>query len=138
MNNKKLFISATAGFVVYFLLGWLVYGILLVDFYAKHYIGPEGVTLSDEEMRLWAMGTGNYLFALLLAYIYLRWANISTFMEGAKAGALIGGFIAGSINLMLYAMNNMNDLFITLVDIPVAAAVSSLVGGAIGWVLGKK
>ena len=40
MNNKALFTSTLTGTIVYFLLGWLFYGILFKDLYPSNAGNP--------------------------------------------------------------------------------------------------
>lgn len=138
MDNKKLFMATGAGFIVYFLLGWVIYGMLLMGFYQSHFIGPKEMMLPEAEFKWWALGSGNFLYALVLAYIFLRWASITTFRTGAMAGAILGGLFFASINLSMYSMMKIYDLTGTLVDIMVGVIMSAIIGGTIGWVLGRK
>ncbi|MBX2927048.1 MAG: hypothetical protein KF852_04370 [Saprospiraceae bacterium] len=136
MRLNKILIAALAGTVVFFLLGWLVWGIVLRDFMAANYVSS-GILKADKDMILWAMVLGNFAAAFLLAFIFDFWANISTFVTGAKAGALIFGLIAVSMDLVWYASANILNLNGTIADIIASTVVGAIVGGVIGLVLGR-
>ena len=138
MDAKKRILATLAGFVTYFFLGFIVYGMLLMDFYAAHSGSATGVMRSDAEMQWWALIAGNVIQAYLLVYIFGNWANITTFNKGLKAGAIIGFIMSLGISLNMYGTTNISDLTSTLVDPIVMSVMMSLTGGAIGWVLGRK
>ena len=135
MSLNKVLLATLAGTVVFFLLGWVVWGMLLADFMAKN--AGAGTMKAESEMVWWAMIVSNAAAAFLLAYIYGKWANISTFMTGLKAGALITFFIALSVDMYLYAGTNLTTLNGALVDIVSWTVVGAIVGGVIGLVLGS-
>ncbi len=138
MDAKKRILATLAGFVTYFILGFMAYGVLLVDFYAAHSGSATGVMRSDAEMQWWALIAGNVIQSYLLVYIFGNWANITTFSGGLKAGAIIGFIMSFAISLNMYGTTNISDLTSTLVDPIVMSVMMSLTGGAIGWVLGRK
>ena len=137
MNFKKIAIASVAGGLVFWLLGGLIYGMLLTGFMEEHAAGTMTNMRGNDDMILWAMIIGNLLQAGLLAYIYDHWANISTFMGGAKAGALIGLLIAGSVGFIGYAVFSGSDVTWVITDMVVHAVMSAIAGGVIGLVLGK-
>lgn len=51
--------ATLAGFIVYFILGFIFYGMLLMDFYAAHSGSASGVMRTDAEMMWWALIAGN-------------------------------------------------------------------------------
>jgi hypothetical protein len=136
--NAKVLLAALAGGVAAFLLGWLVFGILLDPWY-RSIMTPEALAAmrTPEEMQMWGIVLSNLVYGLLLALIFNRWANISTFRSGAIAGAVICFLVALSFDLSFVAFMKMwtNNL-VLLVD-PIANAVlGAIIGGVIGWVLG--
>lgn len=132
--NTKLFIAAIAGGVLYFLLGWIVYGILLMDFYAENTIVYAG--LMKEMPNLILMFLSNLFMAFLITWIFQKWANIRTVSHGFSAGFLIGLLYSLSIDLMFYSTMNLYNETVLIVDIIVNAVLIALVGACIGWILG--
>jgi hypothetical protein len=138
MDAKKRIMATIAGFIAYFLLGFLFYGVLLMDFYASHAGSATGVMRIDDDMVWWSLMAGNVVQAYLLVYIFGNWANITTFGGGLKAGAIIGFIISLGLGLNMYGTTNISDLTSTLVDPIVMAVMFGITGGVIGWVLGRK
>ncbi|MFM9837293.1 MAG: DUF1761 family protein [Cyclobacteriaceae bacterium] len=138
MDAKKRIMATLAGFIVYFMLGFLLYGILLSDFMGANTGSATGVMRTDDDMQWWALIVGNVVQAYLLVYIFGNWANITTFGGGLKAGAIIGFIISLGFGLNMYGTTNISNLTATLVDPIVMTVMMGATGGAIGWVLGRK
>ncbi|GJM36293.1 MAG: hypothetical protein DHS20C18_52940 [Saprospiraceae bacterium] len=132
MNTNKILLSALAGGVAYFFLGWLVYGILLQGMMEMP------AAIAKEPMEMWAMAISCLVYGLLLAVIFGHWASISTLMTGAKAGAIIGALVAAYVDFSFFSMYNFITLQSVIVDIIAATALSAITGGVVGWVLGYK
>ncbi|MFN3840810.1 MAG: hypothetical protein ACK4RF_08885 [Cyclobacteriaceae bacterium] len=138
MDAKKRILATLAGFVVFFLLGWLLYGMLLMDFFNGNQGTATGVMRADTEMIWWALAVGNLMQAYLLVYIFGNWANITTFGGGFKAGLIIGLIIGYGVDLTMYGTTNIMNLTGALVDPLVVGLMMGVSGGVIGVVLGKK
>ncbi|MBS4043499.1 MAG: hypothetical protein KGZ59_06760 [Chitinophagaceae bacterium] len=133
MITKKVLIGSIVGGIAYFLLGWIIYGILMKDYCAANF--DQTNMRPEAEMVLWAMGLANIAAAMLMALIF-SWANISTLMSGARVGAIIGFLTAVSLDFSFYAMStfykNWSSLF---VDILVGTLMSAIVGAVIIWAM---
>jgi len=103
--NIKLFLAAIAGAVVSFLLGWLIYGLLLMDFFQANTIVYEGLFMEMPNMFLLILA--NLLMSFFIAFIFQRWAGFTTFLKGLGGGAFIGFFLAATIDLSLFSMMNL-------------------------------
>ncbi|MBK6948264.1 MAG: hypothetical protein IPH16_09550 [Haliscomenobacter sp.] len=138
MSTNKILLAGLAGGVVYFLLGWLIYGMVLASF-MNGQSTPEGMAVMrpDEGMIFWAMIVGNIAGGMLLAVIFGRWANISTWQTGAMAGAVIAGLMAMSYDFLLYGTTNMMTLTGILADIVVYAVMGAIAGAVVALVLGS-
>ncbi|MBK9017421.1 MAG: hypothetical protein IPM82_27120 [Saprospiraceae bacterium] len=136
MSTNKILLGALAGGIVYFLLGWLIYGMLLADF-ANAYpeIKPECATDIARPMVMWAMVVGCLAYGFLLAIIFGRWASISTFATGAKAGAS-SALMALAYDLMMYSMLKTITLNGAFIDPLISGVMGAITGGVVGWVLG--
>jgi hypothetical protein len=135
MNNSKFLVATLIGGIAYFILGFLVYAVALEGFYAAHAGSATGVAKTD--MQFWPLALGNLSHAALLAYIFLKWAGIKTFGAGFSAGATIGFFVSLGFNMIGYDTSNVQDLTASVVDVFVWAIMTGIVGGIVGWVLGK-
>lgn len=138
MINKKVLIGSVVGGIAYFLLGWVIYGILMKDYCAANF--DQTGMRPEAEMVLWAMGLANIAFAMLMSLIF-SWSNISNLLSGAKIGGIVGFLTAVSIDFSFYAMTTMYKTWSGLfVDIIVYTIMSAIVGAVIVWAmsLGKK
>ncbi len=138
MSTNKILIAGLIGGLAAFILGWLFYGTLLMGFFEKNAGTATGVTRPMEDMVWWAMILGHLAYGYLFALIYGRWASISTFATGAKAGAVIGGLMALTFDMIMYGSTNISNLTAALVDVVVMAVTGAIVGGVVAWWLGRK
>ena len=137
MLNSKIFTAGLVGAVVAFLLGFLLYGNLLTDFFMENSGSATGVMRGDDEMQWIPMILGHVTWGMLFAVIYGRWANITTFATGAKTGALLGFLIGASFDQIQLGSTHISNTTGILVDILVMIVVSAIVGGVVGWFLGR-
>jgi hypothetical protein len=136
MNTKKFLIGGITGGVAFFLLGWLVYGILLMDFMTSHSNSTAGVFRPMADMIWWAMIVGNLAMGLLLSYVLSK-AGITSLSAGFTTGAVVGLFWAVAVDCMMYAQVNLYDTTAMAADIAASIVVTGIVGGIIGWVNSK-
>ena len=121
--NKSIFYSTITGTIVYFLLGWLFYGILFTDLY------PE-----SDSMLFIVLGA--LFYVLIFSIVYARWASISTFKSGAKAGLILG--LLYSLSMSFYMASSMGlDVERLVTEAFVAAVSTALMGGVVGLTIGK-
>lgn len=138
MNTNKILLAGLIGGVASFLLGWLVWGIALQGVMKDTMGTATNVMKPESEMIWWALILGNIAGGLLLAMIYGRWGQISTFATGAKAGAVIGLLMSISYDMMWLATSNVMTFNGALIDILASTVVTAIVGGVVGWFLGRK
>ncbi len=133
--STRMLLAALAGAVASFLLGWLVYGVLLEPYYMAHTITYEGLVKNPPV--LWAIFVAGFCTTLLMAYIFDKWANIRTFAGGAMAGAWIAFLIILSFDLSFHAFYNLYpDYTVFLVDVVVGTIFNGIIGGVVALVLG--
>ena len=139
MDAKKRIMATLAGFVTIFLLGWLLYGMLLMDFFSSNSGTATGVMKGDTEMVWWALIVGNIFQAYLLVYIFGNWAtSINTFGAGFKAGLMIGLIMGYAYDITMFGTSNIMNLTGALVDPLVAGVMMAVCGGVVATVLGRK
>ncbi|MBK6860261.1 MAG: hypothetical protein IPG95_08280 [Saprospiraceae bacterium] len=136
MNTKTL-ISGLLGGVCYFLLGWLIYGVLLKDAMNSSMGSATGVMRGEADMLLWAIAIGNIATGLGMAYILGNWAGVTSWAGGAKAAATVGALFAIGYDLIMYATSNMMELNGIFMDVPISIFMSASAGAVIGWWLGR-
>lgn len=135
--NTKMLVAGLLGGVGFFLLGWLLYGILLLDTMASY--SNSACMRSDDDMSIPLLLVGNLIQGFLIAYIYSQWASISTFATGLQRGALIGFLLSMALNCIWYATSTvMTEFTGVIIDVAVSTVIWGLVGGIVGWWLGRK
>ena len=133
--NSKVLIGGIIGGIAFFLLGYLFYGLLL------------GKTMSAcmtcqrpmEELNFIVLFIGNVFVGLTISYILNRFAGVGSFSKGAVAGATIGGLFAIGWASISYATSEVySDTSCMIYQILVEVIMWGVVGGVIGWWLGRR
>ncbi|MEP4534145.1 MAG: DUF1761 domain-containing protein [Cyclobacteriaceae bacterium] len=137
MTVKTRILATLVGFVVIFLLGWLLYGFLLMDFYGANSGSATGVPRDEADMVWWALIVGNLLQAYFLVYIFGKMGHVNSFMSGLSTGAIIGLILGLAMNLTMFGTTNMMNLTATMVDPFASMIMMGLTGGVIGMMLGR-
>ena len=110
------------------LTGYIIYVILLGDILTSS-------VATEPNMGL--IFVGNIFGAGLLAYIYNRWASISTFNTGAMAGLVIGLLMGLYFDIMMLSTTSMLTTNGAILDVIGTGVMFSITGGVVGLVLGK-
>jgi hypothetical protein len=130
---KKMLIGTVAGGVTFFLLGGLVYAIILADFYEANLGSATGVM--RELPIIWAMVVSQLGMGAVVTWVFLH-ANVSTAFDGLKTGAILGLLLGIAISFDLYSVTNWSNSTVAFVEPLVWVVRTALAGGAIGWTLG--
>ncbi|HEX9825256.1 MAG TPA: hypothetical protein VGA80_01565 [Flavobacteriaceae bacterium] len=128
MKTKNFLVSGLAGGIADFLLGWLFYGMIFKDSFPQ----PE-----ENSNALVMIFLGCITFGLFIAYIFTKWAQITTAATGAKAGAVIGLFLALFFNFFNMAMTSDVAMQTVALDVAITIVLSAIVGAVVGAVNGK-
>ena len=136
--KTKFILAGLTGGVFNFFLGWLVYGIVMMSFFESNTLHYDG--LMKEMPVMWLLILSCLSTAFFLAFIFDRWAHISTVKGGLVGGLIIGLFIGVMYDLSFMSMWNLYNVKAVIADILLAGIVYSATGGVIGGVLtsGKK
>lgn len=135
MDTRKFLIGTITGGIVYFLLGFVVYALLLDSFFESHSGTASGVE-KTLEMQYWPLFIGNLAQAALLSYVFVKWAHIKTFSTGLSAGLVIGFLMMLGHNLIQYDTTNIMDLTGHIAEVVAYTIITALVGGVVGAVIG--
>ena len=134
--NMKIIKGTVVGGIAFFLLGWLVWGILLMDFSKANY--NQTIYLPDNEMIWWAMIVSNLVLALLVT-LALNWAGAKSIVDGLKIGAIVGALYALSVDLGMYSMTTViSNLTAVVVDTLAYTVVTAVCGLVIVLLWGKE
>lgn len=133
----RVLAATVAGGIAFFILGFLIYGLLLDPMVMKPNMNPDALKLMNETPVWIPLVLANLVSALLLAYIFDKWAGIRTFMGGLQGGAIVMFLIALSFQLMFVAFMKMSNNYIPAVaDVVGSTVMGAIGGGVIGQVLG--
>ncbi len=123
MKTKRFIVSATIGSVVYFLLGFIFYGLLLTHLYP-----------STENDNILFVFLGCMFVAILLAYVIVKKLNAVSKRAGARIGGIIAGLYAASSNFYMYSsqvevpyLNMLTDILLSIFMGAVTGLVIALV-----------
>lgn len=99
MNDLRIVLAALGATVVYFVLGGLLFAASPLKKEFQRF--PAVYRSADEMKSVWPLGIAGMLLSMLvLAVLYaLAYHGGSALAEGARFGALIGGFAVGSFVL---------------------------------------
>ena len=133
--NSKVLIGGVIGGIAFFLLGYLMYGVLLGNAMAA----CTSCQRPMEEINFICLFAGNLFVGWAIAYIFHRWATISTFVGGATAGAILGLLLAIGFGSIGYATSTVYTGITCIIYYVIAEVIMwAGVGGVIGWWLGRK
>jgi len=131
MNSQKFIVGGIVGGILYFVLGYVFYGLLLKGFFDSN-----GMAVDMEKIVWWAMIVGNLAGGFLLAYILSK-ANVTTASGGAGTGFVVGLLLSLSFDLMMYGIGHgMTEMKGIAADVAVSAVLTAIIGAVVGWVLG--
>jgi len=126
MNVKNFIVGGIVGGIVNFLLGWLVYGILLND--------PAAPNAGKENMALIFIGC--MLFGFLISYIFSFGDGITKCVPGIKIAAGVG-LITSVWFDCFYHMYDALDIKMTAMGAVISLVLASIVGACVAVVNGK-
>ncbi len=120
---KKIILSSLVGTLVYYLLGWIVYGLLEIS-----------ESSGNESMVFIFLGC--LFYALVFAVIFARWAHISTLKSGFKAGFILGLLYTLSWQFFVTSDGGF-DLGPFVKEVLIGTLITAIMASAIAYVSGK-
>ena len=127
MNTNKFLIGGIVAGVLYFGLGYLVWGVLLKSFMETNMGTATGVMKAMGEFEWWALIVGNLFSGLTLSYV-LNKAGANSASSGAAVGATIGLLISAGFNFTMFGVSNISNLTGSLGDIGANTVVAAIIG----------
>ncbi|MEY2855120.1 MAG: hypothetical protein RL030_2252 [Pseudomonadota bacterium] len=134
MDYRKFIVGTVVGAVALFAVGYLLFEVLLSDFYAANRGAATGV--DRESGIIWAQVLGALAYAALICYA-MGARGAGSVSAGVKAGAVVGFLLWFAADLTLYSLQNVSNLTIALVDPLVEAIHGGIAGGVIGWIVSR-
>ncbi len=134
MNIKKMLIAGTIAGVLFFLFGWVVYGILLKDFFFKN-TGAAG-HLDRIDIQLVIVFLGSLLQGYVYAYVFTR-ANVESLKDGMTTGGILGFLMISAFDCMMYGTTLILSKHSLLGDVLASTSIAIVVGAILARVLYK-
>jgi len=129
--NAKMIIGGVIGGIIYFLLGWLVYGVIFADSMEGTCMRPH-----DAVLPIWIF-IGNVFTGWMLSYVFSR-MGVNSMSSGATAGAIIGLLSAIGMDCLMYGTTTMiAEPMHIIIDVVITSVMWAVVGGVVGWWLGR-
>ena len=129
MNVKNFIVGGIVGGILDFLMGWLVWGMLLKDVMPK----PEGA--GPENIMFIFLGC--MCFGFLISYVFSQGGGISQCVLGIKIAFGISLFISLSNNFFYNMYKEAIDFKLMGIDVIASTAVGAVVGAIVAVVNGK-
>ncbi|HMI78129.1 MAG TPA: hypothetical protein VK484_05015 [Ferruginibacter sp.] len=133
MDIKKLFLGTIAGGIAFFLLGWVIFGMLLMDFMNAH-PGVAGNIHRPEPDMLY-LAIGNLVWGLLYTYIFIK-AGVNSLAGGLINGGIIGCLMSIGFNCIMYGTSIVTSKTAMAADVAAITVMMAIGGAIIGMVLG--
>jgi hypothetical protein len=132
----RVLAATVAGGIAFFVLGFLIYGLLLDPLVMKPNMIEYSGLMKDPPMWV-PLVLANLVNAFYLAFIFDKWAGIRTFAGGLKGGAIVMFLIGLTFQLMFMAFMNISKNHIPMIaDLVGSTVLGAIGGGVIGAVLG--
>ncbi len=126
MKTKLFLMAGLIGSVVHFLVGWLVYGVLLLKTMQAH--TNQSLFKKQNDMVFWSLFVGSICMGLLLTFL-LKKSRINSSKEGFKLSAIIGLLSTGYMSFSSFGTSNVyNDLQAVFMDTFAGGFVTGLTG----------
>lgn len=133
--NAKTLLAVVLGAIANFFLGFLIYGLLLMDFMQANTTVYDGL-MKDESQAMNGYVLSSIIFAVLLTYIF-RKAHTATAGSGLVTAAVVSFLMAIGMDTMFYFGMNLHTGMAMLVDVIAYTVMGSLTGLVIGWALNR-
>ena len=135
MNTKQWVLGAVIGAVVLYAVGYVLFDVLLKDFYGSNVGSATGVY--RESQILWAVGVGALAYAALIIYALRGSAGSLNVASGARTGAIVGALIWACADFTLFGISNINTLTLAIADPVVELVRGGITGAVLAAVLPK-
>jgi hypothetical protein len=135
MDAKRIIIGTIVGAVVLYVLGYLIFNVLIESFYAANMTSVPGVF--HESQVQWAIILGEAAAAALLTLAILSRGGTPSLAGGAVAGAVVGFLVWVTADFVYYGLASIWTLTIVIVDPFVEAVRHGITGAVIALVLAK-
>ncbi len=135
--KKSTLLAGIAGFVVFYLLNWVFYGMLKIND-GNMTEGGAAIMRGDADLLHIHLALGQLIMALVIAHIYGKWARgTHNFMHGLELGAWLGVGFGIGLNLIWYGTSTWLNLTGALIDGVWQVVALGIATGVMAIVTGK-
>jgi hypothetical protein len=134
VDVKRFAIGTVAGGITLMAVGYVIWNMLFVDFFAANAGSAIGVVKDPQLM--WALALGALCYAALLTLAIETRAGSATIVEALKTGAIVGGLMWFAVDFTLYAVWNVSNLTAAIADSVLEMIRAAISSGVIAAVLG--
>lgn len=131
--EKKLIWGGLAGGATSFLLGWLFYGFLLMDFFEAQ--ATPGIYKEMPDFPFLIIG--NIIMGFLYATVIGSWAKAVSAADGAKKGFVFALLLSCGFDFIMYSTANIMTMQAMFADIAVSTVMGTIVGAVVAMVMGS-
>ncbi len=133
MNTKTLISGIVAGIVAFF-VGYLIYGVLMADYFMAAM--PSYPGLMKDPGDIWAIGVGNLIWGILIAWL-LNSAGVVSAARGASYAAIAFFLYTLGSGFIMFGQMNMYSIQGLFVEALCTAIMVGAAGAVAGWMLGR-
>ena len=135
MDIKKLLIGGIVGGILFFGLGYLIYGNLLMNFMKEHPGTATGVDRAMEDFDFLYLAIGNLAMGFLLAYVFVK-SNVTSLAGGLVTGGIIGALVSVAYDCMIYGTTNVISKTAMAADVAATTVMCAIIGAVVGMIMG--
>jgi len=136
MSTQKFVLATVAGGVTLFVLGGILYGWLLMDFFMANSGTATGAM--KETPDWFHLVLGELMFATLLTTVLGKWARVSSAGQGLTVGATFGFLLSLAMGLTFIGTMNITTPTAAMVDVIVGTVRTGVAGAVIGAIIGRR
>jgi uncharacterized membrane protein len=135
MSMQKLVMGSVIGAVLLFALGYVIFDVLFLDYYAAN-AGAAAAGLRESQIY-WAIILGSLGYGALVTYVVSKQGGPATLAGGLKGGALAGFLVWVMADFTIYGYLDLWNLTVTVLDIVLETVRAAITGAVISLVLAK-
>ena len=135
MDIKKLLTGGLVGGILFFGLGYLIYGNLLTSFMQNHPGTATGVDRAMDDIQFLYLAIGNLAMGFLLAYIFVK-SNVNSLGSGLVTGGVVGALVSVGVDCTMYATTHVISKTAMAADVAAMTVMCAIVGAVVGMVMG--
>ena len=134
MDIKKLLIGGIVGGILFFGLGYLVYGVLLKGYMANHMGLAGNVYRADADIQFLYLAIGNLAMGFMMAYVFMR-AKVKGAVDGLITGGIVSLLVGAGYDCMTYATTTVMSKSMMAADVAGVTVMAAITGAIVALVM---